>query len=407
MSLLHQLGQRKTWERFLIYKEGQTMNRVFAGELRQFIEEEAYLPVYEAVLANAPFPLPVRSVINKMSTKKRRVVYTYPPAENMVLKLLTWLLIREYDGIFGKNLWSFRPGRGAKDAIRFLTRTPGIGRMYAYKADISNYFNSVDVSLLLPELAEVTADDPDLYRFLHMLLTEEHVLDRGKIIVEQKGIMAGTPLASFYANLYLRGLDRHFAETDVLYARYSDDLILFAETPEKLEEHIRYVRGFLEERRLAMNSDKEIITAPGERWEFLGFSFENGVIDIAEPSGKKLMQKMRRKTRALRRWQMKKGLPGEKAAKAFIRAFNRKLFEETEEHDLTWARWYFPVIGTTGTLEVIDHYAQDCIRYLAAGTRTKSRYNVRYEDMKAWGYRSLVHEYYRKEDGGQTEKEPA
>ena len=395
MSLLHQLGQRKTWERFLLYKEGQTMNRVFAGELRQFIEEEAYLPVYEAVLANAPFPLPVRSVINKMSTKKRRVVYTYPPAENMVLKLLTWLLIREYDGIFGKNLWSFRPGRGAKDAIRFLTRTPDIGQMYAYKADISNYFNSVDVERLLPMLEELTVENPELYAFLRRLLIEDRVMDRGDVITEPKGIMAGTPLASFYANLYLAELDRYFSERGILYARYSDDLILFARTEEEREEHIRFIRRFLEDRHLRLNPDKEVCTEPGERWEFLGFSYQNGTVDIAEVSGRKLRAKMRRKTRALRRWQMRKGLSGEKAAKAFIRAFNRKLFEQTEDHDLTWARWYFPVISTTDSLKKIDRYAQDCIRYLMSGTRTKGRFRIRYEDIRTLGYRNLVHEYYQ------------
>ena len=112
-------------------------------------------------------------------------------------------------------------------------------------------------------------------------------------------------------------------------------------------------------------------------------------------SGRKLRAKMRRKTRALRRWQMRKGLSGEKAAKAFIRAFNRKLFEQTEDHDLTWARWYFPVISTTDSLKKIDRYAQDCIRYLMSGTRTKGRFRIRYEDIRTLGYRNLVHEYYQ------------
>ena len=42
----------------------------------------------------------------------------------------------------------------------------------------------------------------------------------------------------------------------------------------------------------------------------------------------------------------------------------------------------------------IDRYAQDCLRVLMSGQRTKGRFNVRYEDLKKLGYRSLVHEYY-------------
>lgn len=395
MNILSQLKEKRVWERFYRYKEEHFASRTVLAELRGFIDREEYLPVCERMDFGEAFPLPVRSVINKMNTKKRRVVYTYPPAENTVLKLLTWLLLRRYDDRFEENLWSFRPGRGAKDAVRELVRFPGIGEMYSYKADISNYFNSVDVDLLLPMLEELTVENPELYAFLRRLLIEDRVMDRGDVITEPKGIMAGTPLASFYANLYLAELDRYFSERGILYARYSDDLILFARTEEEREEHIRFIRRFLEDRHLRLNPDKEVCTEPGERWEFLGFSYQNGTVDIAEVSGRKLRAKMRRKTRALRRWQMRKGLSGEKAAKAFIRAFNRKLFEQTEDHDLTWARWYFPVISTTDSLKKIDRYAQDCIRYLMSGTRTKGRFRIRYEDIRTLGYRNLVHEYYQ------------
>ena len=103
---------------------------------------------------------------------------------------------------------------------------------------------------------------------------------------------------------------------------------------------------------------------------------------------------MRRKTRALRRWAQRSELPGEKAALAFIRIFNRKLFECSENSDLTWSRWFFSTVNTDTSLRIIDNYAQDCVRYLISGKRTKSRFNVRYEDIRRLGLRSLVHEYY-------------
>ena len=108
----------------------------------------------------------------------------------------------------------------------------------------------------------------------------------------------------------------------------------------------------------------------------------------------KIKGKMRRKARALTRWQQRRGLGGEKAAKAFIRVFNRKLFEYTDENDMTWTRWFFPVISTAESLREIDRYAEDCIRFIISETHTKARFNVRYEDMKRLGFRSLVHEYY-------------
>ena len=154
------------------------------------------------------------------------------------------------------------------------------------------------------------------------------------------------------------------------------------------------VRAFLAEKGLSVNPSKEDFYTPGIGWTFLGFSYRDGVVDIAPATVKKLKQKMRRKARALQRWRKRNGLSGEKAAAAFIRIFNRKLLENSADSDLTWSYWFFSVIDTADSLHEIDLYAQDCLRFLISGTRTKARFNVRYEDLKKLGYRSLVHAYY-------------
>ena len=206
--------------------------------------------------------------------------------------------------------------------------------------------------------------------------------------------MAGTPISTFLANLYLSHIDHHFSKAGVLYARYSDDIILFAASAEALEENIAQIHHFLREAGLTINPAKEARTAPGEAWNFLGICYRDGIVDVSPVSVEKLKAKMRRKTRALKRWQGRKNTTGLQAAKAFIRIFNRKLFENPIEHELTWARWYFPLINTTVSLQIIDEYSQSCIRYLATGTHTKAQYNFRYEQMKELGYISLVNRYY-------------
>ncbi len=394
LSLLDELSRRECWEKFYEYKTSLACPKAFAGELRAFIDEGAYLPVCGRIGAGEPFPLPRKSVISKLDSRKKRTVYTYPRAENTVLKLLTWLLLRKYDGFFDDNLYSFRPGRTAKDAIRALRDVPGLGAMWAYKADVSNYFNSIPVEKLLPMLAEALGEDRRLCSFLSALLTEERVLAGNGTVREEKGIMAGTPLSAFYANLYLRALDRHFARLGVPYARYSDDIILFAPDRAGAEERAGEVRAILAEHGLSLNPAKESFFDPAEGWVFLGFRCRGSVIDIAPVSLEKIKGKMRRKARALMRWKDRRGCSGEKAAAAFIRVFDRKLLESPPDNDLSWKSWFFPLITTTDSLRAIDRYAQDCLRWLLSGKRTKSRYDVRYEDLKRLGYRSLVHEYY-------------
>ncbi|MBR3719983.1 MAG: hypothetical protein IKN20_09010 [Firmicutes bacterium] len=395
MTLLQQLSSPESWEAFYEYKTSLVCPKDFAKDLRSFIDSRQYLPVCERIAAGERFPLPKKVVLNKMGSQKKRTVYIYPEPENTVCKLLTWLMLRKYDGLFTEGLYSFRPGVTAKDALRRLARTPGIRQKFAYKVDVSNYFNSVPIHRLIPMLGEtIGADDPTLFAFLRRLLEEPFVLENGSPIEEQKGIMAGTPQSAFLANLYLRDLDRLFEEKGILYARYSDDIIVFGETREETEQHAAQIRAFLAEKGLSVNPAKEDFYTPETGWTFLGFSYRDGVIDIAPATVKKLKQKMRRKARALQRWRMRNGVSGEKAAAAFIRVFNRKLLESPEGSELSWSYWFFSVINTAESLKEIDAYAQDCLRFLLSGRRTKSRYNVRYEELKKLGYRSLVNAYY-------------
>ena len=132
MSILDQLSQKQSWETFYEYKTSLICAKFFQKQLRGFIDREEYLPVTERIARGEAFPLPKKSIISKMSTQKKRTVYTYPPAENMVIKLLTYLLLRKYDDCFAPGLFSFRPGRSAKDAIRYLMRTPDLAQMYSY-----------------------------------------------------------------------------------------------------------------------------------------------------------------------------------------------------------------------------------------------------------------------------------
>lgn len=400
MDMLSRLSDPQLWQEYYTYKHDS--GRLFPWEdkqLQSFIREKQYLSVVESILRGESFPPPKRSEISKMSSDKKRIVYTFPSAHNYVLKLLTYRMLRDYDYLFAPNLYSFRAKVSARDAIIRLTSRPGIAQMYSYKADISNYFNSIPVDKLLPLLQRTLSDDPRLYHFLEDLLTQPLVNNNGTLMPEEKGIMAGAPISTFLANLYLAHMDAHFAAAGKIYARYSDDIILFAPTLEELEADQAWIRQCLADAGLTMNPRKELRTVPGEPWVFLGFCYHEGKIDIAPASVEKLLAKMRRKSRALMRWKDKNEKEGPHAARAFIKVFNRKLFETTAEHDLTWARWYFPTISTADSLQVIDHYAQSCIRYLYTGTRTKAAYNCRYEDMKALGYISLVNQFYKQQCG--------
>ncbi len=402
MDIISRLKNQDEWRAYLKYKTEQgNINEKDIEMLFEFIESKAYLRTVEHIQNGGIFSAPKKTLVAKSNNSKKRAVYTFKDDENYVLKLITFML-RDYDDIFAPNLYSFRKERGVKRATNDLRKIRNLDEHYVYKVDISDYFNSVDINLLKPQLEEVFNSDKALCTFLVSLLEYPYVQYNGELINETKGIMAGVPTSTFLANLYLRELDFYFYNRNIPYMRYSDDIIVFAKTMEELKTSIDIIKTHLEKYHLTVNENKEGIYKPNQEWTFLGFSYNRSIIDISQSSFEKLKAKMRRKTRALSRWADKKGVPREMAARAFIKRFNSKLYDNPIYSELTWTRWFFPVINTDKTLKLIDSYMLECIRYLATGKRNKSKFSFRYEDIKKLGFRSLVNEYYKQNDKNGT-----
>ena len=401
-SILNLLEDQAVWEEFLAHR--LLKGRFTWPEFRDAddcVGNESYLPVARAFISGEGPGIPERKQINKMGTGKKRTIYCFSPEETRVLKLLAYLLY-SYDGRFAPNCYSFRRGIKASDAIFKLRKELRGRNMWAYKLDIHDYFNSIPIPKLLPILKELLADDEPLYAFFERILTDGRALADGTVVHENRGVMAGTPTSPFLADVYLMAVDWHFAEAGVIYARYSDDIILFAESREEVERYKAELLTFLKEYGLEVNPDKERIYSPDEPFEFLGFRCHGESIDISTAVRKKMKGKIRRAAHSLYRWRSIKGKSAEQAMKALIRKFNAKLFEGDDPESLSWSRWFFPVINRTEGLKEIDLYLQQYIRYLSTGRHTKANYRVRYEDLKALGYRSLVNEFYRVSSRGLT-----
>ena len=405
-TIMEAAGNEENWQAFLEYKlEKQHLNREEEQQIREFIERKAYLPLCALWEEQAyPANYPKKRIVNKQGSQKKRIVYTFADDEGIFLKFIAFHLFR-YDEIFCDNCYAFRREFGVWDAMRRIRSMPSLQNKYCLKVDIRNYFNSIDIDLLLDKLLFLKEKDLPLYSLFSRILRENHVEENGNIIVEQHGAMAGTPISPFFANIYLKDVDEYFKNNNIPYFRYSDDIILFADNMDELIQLQNQLYAQLSALKLTINQEKQHISKPGEVWEFLGFCYRNGEIDLSDSTIRKMKAKIKRKADALRRWQRQKGLSSEKAAIGFIRAMNHKFYGSNsnasdcldaplEHNDFTWSRWFFPNLTTDAGLRIIDDYLQEYIRYTVTGRHYKGNYRIRYETLKEWGYRSLVHEYY-------------
>lgn len=392
--MLEKLAQDHVWCEFLDYKRAKNLlDRTEERDLTEFVESRSYLPLANQILEGSfIFSIPQRREISKQATAKKRVVYSFSHEENMILKLLAYLLYH-YDDCLAPNCYAFRRNIGVRQAFTDLAFDPDISSLWCFKTDISNYFNSINPSIMSDILCRTIDDNPPLLQLLLSLVEDNRAFWKGQIIHEPRGIMAGTPTSPFLANLYLNEVDFYFAREGIRYARYSDDIILF-DSYQRIMEHRTILYSFFERYQLKVNKEKEQVIKPNEAWSFLGFQYKQGIIDIAPHSLKKLMGRIRRASRSLRRWMLRKEAEPERALKAFNRKFNAKFYSRSGR-DLCWSRWYFPLLNTDVSLRHIDAYMQQYQRYLVTGKHNKTNFvKVPYTKLKECGYKPLVSAYY-------------
>lgn len=400
MSLLQLLDDKDAWLDFLEYKRRLLPPKCFfLKRLEKYVAQESYHDIAIGLMSGSyRFDLPAKTTINKNGSSKKRTIYRFDWRETMVLKLLTHLLYK-YDYKICGNCYSFRRNTTAKDAVDAVSRIKNLDQKYVLKIDVSNYFNSIPSSQLADAIAVTIDDDPQLSAFIIKLIKEDaaYLYEGGTrtLIRENRGAMAGVPVSAFCANIYLDGLDRQFDGRGVDYFRYSDDILIIADSMSQVEEYQRIVNDFLSLKGLVINEKKLHVSRPGEGFEFLGFVFCDGNIDLAPSTLQKVKAKIRRKAKSLMRRRNRLGESFDMAASDLAAHFNRKFYDEEHDNGFTWSRWFFPSITTANSLKIIDRHLQQYMRFLSTGRHTKKNFSVRYQTLKELGFRPLVAEYYK------------
>ena len=360
------------------------------------------------------FAPPFHYRVPKNASGKMRDVYAFKGVDKYLLRLIAWTMHDFDDALLPDGLYSFRRSVQARDFLKKIREFKDFGKYYVVKADVSNYVGSIVPEKIIPQLEEMWQHDPALLALLKFLLLRRECIEKdGSLVRCEPGGMGGIPVANCFMNVYLTEADRYFYPRTPLYSRYSDDVVILARDREEAEAFRARFLAFLEERQLSTNPEKTRLVEPGEPVEILGFKVQGEKIDVSDHAMYKIKRKLRVRSKRILRDKKQRNWTDAQAAERVIDFCNYTLFGNGKKHELSWARWYFPVLTTVDGLREIDHYAQDAIRYAICGTMRDKRYNIRYEELQALGYRSLVHAYYNfepvkeasrlKGDAGKTE----
>lgn len=194
--------------------------------------------------------------------------------------------------------YGFRPGIGAKDALREVDNLLRGGSVWVVDADVQKYFDSIPKDKLMDKVRSGIADGKMLDVVQGFL--DQSIMEECKTWTPTKGTPAGAVLSPLLANIYLHDLDELMTRKGYRMVRYADDFVTLCNTEEEAKKALEEVKQWMKENGLMLHPDKTHIgncTIKGQGFEFLGYRFESGKRTVRNTSRKKLYDTIRKRTK--------------------------------------------------------------------------------------------------------------
>jgi RNA-directed DNA polymerase len=288
---------------------GKSPKKQDGRKCRRYAEQSAQrLPQLQRMLKEGRYePKPAQRVwIPKPGSKEMRPLGV-PPVENRVVEMaLRNVLEPIFEHTFAEHSYGFRPGRGAKDALRRVDQLLQEGKCWIVDVDLKGYFDSIPQDKLMIAIQEHVSDGAVLELIRRFL--EQGVMESGKgWSPTEQGTPQGGVLSPLLANIYLNALDHLMAEQGRQMSRYADDFIIQCESEAEAQQILEEVRQWVEQAGLILHPTKTRIVDASQAggFDFLGYHFERGMKWPREKSLAKFKEAIREKTKRTRSGSMK------------------------------------------------------------------------------------------------------
>lgn len=257
------------------YRDCRRTKRNTANALAFEIDAEANLLKLQTELRERTYR-PGPSICFVTDGPKPREVFAADFRDRVVHHLLVGHQMRHFEPRFIHDSYACRADKGVLAAsdrlMTFLRRATANGRRaaWAIKLDVASFFPSIDKSILFDLLCQRERDAHVRWLTQVVLFHDptrnygfrpgrRHIAAPGCAAypvpprkslfhtANQRGLPIGNLTSQFWANVYLNQLDQ-FAKRELgcrYYVRYVDDVVLLADSPDRLRAWRESIRGFL------------------------------------------------------------------------------------------------------------------------------------------------------------------
>ena len=288
-----------------------------------------------------------------------REVFVNEPIDRIFLSLYNDVMNELYGDQIHPACKSYQKGIGCglvvKEVSRRIANMPK--DVVAYKADLTKYFDSVNretLDAVLRRFETGSALDEIIWCYYH----DDNVFDvHGALTTRYGSLKQGCAYASFLANVTLWDIDDAISKLDVVYYRYSDDILVIGKDAERAME---LLQEMLEPKGLRLNPKKIERLYPDKWFTFLGFNIKGEHISFSRKTVDNLQREIVSRT-----------INADVTTKQAIHSVNSYLHRGyvVDGNRFGFGAYFLPVVNVTKDLVTLDNFIKDCIRAVDSGKK--------------------------------------
>src|SRR5436305_7203993 len=267
--------------------------RMFEAHLEENVQ---HLSV--SIKAGEYRPQAIRRVwIPKPGSREKRPLGIPTVRDRVVQAALRNVLEPIFERDFAAQSYGFRPGRGAKDALRRVDELLKAGYVHVVDADLQSYYDTIPCQPLLEQVRGKVADNKVL-DLLETYLGQE-VMESAKSWTPERGTPQGAVISPLLSNVYLDPLDHRMAQLGSEMVRYADDFVILSRSQSEAQRALSEVEACTIAAGLGLHPNKtRMLDAPQRGgFDFLGYHFERGYRWPDPKSLRKFKDKLPAKTK--------------------------------------------------------------------------------------------------------------
>lgn len=243
--------------------------------------------VREELESRTPCRPAIESKMPKGDGTDRRI-FTYSIIDRVKARAIERQLIPDFEARYHTNLYSYRKGRSAHDAVAAVVRRyrKRWTTDFIVRTDIKDYTDNIDHGELGATL-QTWIEEADVVDLCRLFVGNGSAKDTsGGMVHErpQRGLIQGVGLIGQFANVYLSEADHDLSRCVRVYRRVGDDIVMMDPDRQRIEMAMGRLEHRCQRLKLSLSASKTFVGPAGHRFECLGYQFHDGVVNVKPSS---------------------------------------------------------------------------------------------------------------------------